>query len=212
MRYVLSFVALAVSCSMLSISDNDKMDRDRVVRLSGNGGYCTGAMIIAPSDKPYIITAAHCNVLRSKEDNTINAETEDGMIYQVHIVKMDVDNDLMILDPIPGRSLGFVIAPRIEKHQKVHTMSRGKGFPSYRTDGEFLDIIVLPMGFDFLSLAPINVTFAATTAWVIPGSSGGPMLSEHGELIGVIQAMDMEFLHISYISPLKVLQDFVKDL
>lgn len=180
--------------------------RDRVVLLKSIKGSCSGEEIQTPSGKTMTLTAGHCKALLI--NNQMTAEMEDGKEYTLTLIAIDDKSDLMLLAGVPGKVLKIAKSYE-DKHQHVHTMTHGHGMPSYRTDGELLketDNQVLAFLINsnedavtcekipgstiemvsFLQLGCLTTWHSMmTTARIIPGSSGGPLLNDKEELIGV---------------------------
>lgn len=156
----------------------DEYSRDRVVLLHSIMGSCTGVEVKSPKGKIYTLTAGHCIALFLYDKDAIFARLENGKEYRVHIVAKTLFSDLLLLEGVGDKT--FAIADKAPvMHDHVHTMTHGLGFPSYRTDGEVLmerivDITGLPWIELFIS------------AQVVPGSSGGPILNDKEELVGVV--------------------------
>lgn len=224
-------VLIFVSILVLTFGENaDKWERDRVVKLYGNNGQCTGVEVKAPSGKVYTLTAKHCRAVSST--NLITAMTEDGKTHILRVIKLDPLSDLMLLEKIDGKNVKSVkVAKKYKTHDKVHAMTHGKGFPSYRSAGELLedrdvwvpsDMIVkpedksrclaeggrvTPMMFFSTCDMPFHVMF--TTSHVAHGSSGGPMFNEDSELVGIVSLADPE--GFSAIVKLSDVQRFLAD-
>lgn len=204
-------IALSVLLSPLTrsrIVDQESWERDRVVLIHGEAGTCTGVKVRAPSGKRYILTASHCAGLAS--NGTIGAKMEDGTDYQVKVIMEDLKSDLLLLEAADTQYVD--IAAEIELHQKVHTMTHGHGYSSYRTDGEILDTdyIKIPyfqisdeqdlqrcksapkfevaMSFFMGMVCAIVGVQQESTAWITPGSSGGPLFNAKSELLGIASA------------------------
>jgi CBS domain-containing protein len=109
---------------------------------------------------------------------------------------------------------GIEIADIVERTEKVHTMTRGRGHSSYRTDGEIVeefDHTLIPFSMisnmeEFIECikSPKNTVVPSlegmycaiytlqmrSTAMVVPGSSGGAVLNSDGQLVGIVSATD----------------------
>lgn len=204
---------------------SDSYVRDRVVMLAGKEGTCSGIQVKAPSGKVYIVTAAHCDILLS--NNKVVAIMEDNSKAVVQFVDIDRKNDLMVLTSPNKKSVDM--AEKTYMYQKVHTMTHGAGHRTYRTDGELLeekdlDIPAFPIDSKederkckrqhgkvmlAMGLFPICVKTqhdAITTAKAVPGSSGGALLNESGELVGIVSNTDGMF---TGVVPLRFIKEIL---
>ncbi len=217
MRRTLS-VLLMLACivagatTIHSKQSPDDYVRDRVVLLSSIKGTCSGVEVRSPSGKPLTLTAGHCHELLV--DDKMTAEMEDGKRYTLSLVAMDPKSDLMLLTGIPGKYLD--VAKKYEgRHQHIHTMTHGEGMPSYRTDGEILketdnqvlafiisahaDLITCqekggePALVSIFEMGCIEIYHSMmTTAKVVPGSSGGPVLNDKEQVIGIVSISNQD--------------------
>jgi S1-C subfamily serine protease len=234
MRILMIWVLMAVLAIGIIVHRIDEMPdvrsdayiRDRVVKLQGDVGGCSGIQVQAPSGKVYILSARHCQKISS--DGDITATDEQGHTKKVTIIAVDKDSDLLLLTPM---SIKFItIADKLSLHEHVHTLTHGNMNPTYRTDGEALidrlvevalaEIIsdedvkacqasggkVYPSFFSLVCVGELNVRI--TTAWVAPGSSGGAALNENGQLIGIVSLSSGLF---SGIVRLEDITRFLKD-
>lgn len=218
---------------ILALIPNDKTSdayiRDRVVMLENEHGSCSGIQVKAPSKKVYIMTAGHCSVLLSA-DNTTTAIDEYGNRNTVRLVELDAKDDLMLLTS--PNNLSIDITDTVFTHEKIHTLTHGDHEPTYRTDGEILDIrtVTIPLTFSTspaedqkcieeghipvhifgpIGICTMILSEQMTSAWVVPGSSGGAALNEQGELIGIVSISDGG--HFSGVIPLEEIKAFISD-
>ncbi len=230
--WLMPFVILAGFIGV-SIADrvergSDEHIRNRVVMLQGNDVSCSGIEIKAPSGQTYILTAAHCRRILDENEMT-TAITEDGVRHPTHLVTINIADELMLLTSVDSKSID--IAKQVSMYEHIHTLTHGDRRPTYRTDGTVLDLVdtiqvrlsvydefdeymmcfdspkKIETELDGLGLCTIQIKSLITTAKVIPGSSGGAVLNEKGELVGIVSNTDGFF---SGIVPLDDIHTFLK--
>jgi hypothetical protein len=202
-----TFIIIIIS---YALSPSDRYLKNRVVKLLGDHGQCTGEQVKAPSGKMYILTAGHCKGLQ--EAGFILAVDEAGKTYKVKVIDEDPNADLLLLEGIPGLS-GLSVARNILRSEHVRTYTHGGGMDTYRTDGDVigtyeqdgmlapilteeqrLECILFPKNkvyhYQYGTACILHTPFTVTTAMIIPGSSGGPVVNVFGQLIGVVSATD----------------------
>lgn len=218
-----AILSITVGGRMAYIASDSHL-RDMVVKLQSGKGSCSGVKVVAPSGEAFILTAGHCKALLDDEGD-VTAVQENGRKDTVHIVEISKDSDLMLLSS-PDKD-GVVLAKSVDKHQRAHSMTHGRGFPSYRTDGELLEQITIEVRAfdivtaedaarclsdsrnsivpDFLSEVCIaKESVMATTVGIVPGSSGGPVVNEYGSLVGIVSASDGVFGYLVSLDDVKL--------
>jgi S1-C subfamily serine protease len=205
---VLMFVIMyiTVSCAHIqkhSMLQSDKYIRDRVLMITGKNVLCSAIEVRAPSGKNYTMSAAHCAAMAI--NGYVTAINEDGDQKMIKVLEVDDPHDLMLLEPYDEKSID--VAKSEQRHQRVHTITHGHGMPSYRTDGELLDIVNItlatPIDSDEALAKCKNIVIndlelgcekkynvIMSTAQVLPGSSGGAVLNEEGKLVGIVSCTD----------------------
>lgn len=193
----------------------DTYAMNRITQLRGNNIACTGTLVIAPSGKPLTITAAHCQKLVI--DNKIGYTDQVGAEGTVSVIAIDERLDLMLLEGTHS-NVGFEVAKQVKIADAVHTMTHGWTMPAYRTDGAVVSTTLRPdepkcdqyinlggtnMGVN-CQLSPARIV---TSAWALPGSSGGPLLNTNNDLIGIVYATSGPF---SYSVGLDDIKAFLK--
>lgn len=224
---LLGIVMIANSLISYHMKTTDAYIRNRVVQLEGNNYGCTGIEVKAPSGRTYILTAGHCMALVDKETGEVDAITEKGNHYTVNVIIGDIEHDLLLLTS--ANSLSIDVADKVYEHQKVHTLTHGNRFPTYRTDGEMLEEREVHIhgeyilskedmdkcntsyaspAFDGRGLyCAIKMTMHIASAYVIPGSSGGPLLDSSGRLVGIVSCTYNDF---GGFVPLHDIKQFLK--
>lgn len=227
-------LAIALICHhIVSVRSEDSI-RSKVIQLTSGRGLCSGEQIKAPSGENYILTAAHCRAL--EKDGSILAQDDSGRQLPRRILAVDSKSDLMILEGMPGQD-GLDIAKHSSAQQHVRTFTHGRRFPTYKTEGtlisdapiEFVvgmadtpesEAACLAGGpnrvetfnsfFGEVKVCVFSAQETATTAKIVPGSSGGPVVDDHGDLVGVVSAGDGDGA-FGYLVRLSDIQEFVSN-
>jgi len=228
--YLMTAAVCAVSsCSGHKINKaSDDYIRERVVQLDSRHGACSGIKIKSDDGNAYIMTAAHCKVLI---DNGLITAYDDSYIrHQVKVVEIDEVNDLMLLTSFDNE--GIEIAKNTSPHQHVRALTHGARLPTYKTEGELIEEKEIQVGEAYIMteeqqkeclslpgrsiemmprlrcLCVHNIREVISTAMVVPGSSGGPVLDDNGKLAGIVSITMGMF---SGFVPLHAIQDLMKN-
>jgi len=115
--------------------------------------------------------------------------TIDGIVHEAVVARMNQANDLALLrvDARPTRYLGLAPRGSLRAGQRVFTI--GYGAPSYLGINEprFTEGVV-----SALSGLAANDAEVQITVPIQPGNSGGPLVNEAGQLVGVITSSAAE--------------------
>lgn len=230
--YVYGCIALCIIAIINIFVFSGKSDsyiRNRVVRLMGQGGMCSGEQVRAPSGQDYILSAGHCKDLQ--KDGQITVITEDGRKLDRKILAEDPNSDLLLLEGLPNFK-GLDVAQEVNRYDHIRTFTHGKNMDTYSTDGVIIGkekitvpiftidteetavkcsmpkhkIEVIDMIFFSAKVCTLNVESTVSTAGIVPGSSGGVIVDDNGDIIGVASATDGRF---SYLVTLTDIQLFL---
>lgn len=181
---------------------SDMFARQHILQLYGNNVLCTGVEVVSSSGKVYTLTAAHCKSMII--DNGVNYQEEDKGRGRVNVIKIDEELDLLLLKGVSHT--GFRLGDSMNAFVSVHTMTHGLGMPAYRTNGELLaEDALLPT---LSGLGTANRLL--TTAEVLPGSSGGPVLNAGNELLGIVHVRRRDYGGFSYAVSLTDIKKFME--
>jgi len=217
---------LVITVLLLNIK-TDKWIQNRTVQLTNGRGSCSGEQITAPSGHTYILTAAHCLELKDEHDSML-VTLEDGKQLRRKVIAEDPKSDLLLLEGVPNLS-GLKIASSIKRQEHVNTFTHGFAFKTYKTEGQIIDqrmstvqvnpilcesnmpkykSIKVPSFFGIeMEICAMATIDSVTTAMIVPGSSGGMVVNDSGELVGVVSAGDGVF---GYLVTLEDIREFIK--
>lgn len=220
-------IGLFIVCTIFSgCSPSEKEIREKIVKIVGDKGLCSGEQVKGHSGKSYIITAAHCKDISSTDVYTVFRES--GEKLKLRAIEEYEDNDLLLLEGLPGVE-GLEVASNSFRNEKIWTYTHGGGLDTYITEGRQLQVqnVQIFMGpvtdekscqsskyniqdinsfFGSIRACMMKLRLMGTTAKVVPGSSGGAIVNYKGELVGVVSATDGNF---GYSVPIDSIQAFL---
>lgn len=211
---VLSFIL--ISCGYIhNRAQFDEYPKSKVMQLTGNGIACSGEQVEAASGQTYILSAGHC--MGMMHNGNVTVTTEDGRTLERRVIAEDGYSDLMLIEGVPGMG-GLRIAKHSERFQHVRTFTHGARLQTYKTEGFLIEKkeLILPIfqitpdspscnspkykiesmdswGGDRLSFCILDIPEFWMSAAVVPGSSGGMVVNDSGEVIGVVSIQDGPF-------------------
>lgn len=202
-------------------------------KLVGNNHACSGVQVHAGSGQDYLLTAGHCNVL-ADDNGSIGVILDNGDHLQRRIIEEDANSDLLLLEGVPNLH-GVEVSKALEPSAHITAFTHRKGMATSKSEGAVIESqrVAAPVSeissegdeeaclsklkqsvvaVDFLGVVTIKfcvlvVDENVTTLPISPGSSGGMVVNENGDLVGIVSMGDGEF---SYIVLLKDIQAFIK--
>lgn len=218
---LLAMAIIYASLKMNYSTMDDNELRTYVVMLLGKDVECTGFKVHAASNKTYILTAAHC--VPTIQNDEVTAIDEDGSRHQVKYLDIDMVNDIMLLSSYDNK--GLILSKNITPHESIKALGHGKGYPTYRREGEIItkELVSIPEGMVssdkeaedclkwpnrevedmFIKMCIWKLQTTITTMVVEPGMSGGPVFNKNNEVIGIVSNTNGTFSGIVDLAPIK---------
>jgi hypothetical protein len=208
-------IAFCLYCYTRPISET--AIKASVVKITNEHGECSGEQVIANSGVSYILSAGHCANLKDSEgDFTITLE--NGVKLKRKFIAEDPYSDLLLIEGVPGIP-GLKLASEAAKDEHVRTFTHGNNMNTYKTEGQLIEDsdVNIPLFaiespeqkdlcrqaknsqvsmdtlFGSVDVCLLSVIETASTAKIVPGSSGGSVVNDSGELVGVASATDGTF-------------------
>lgn len=208
---------LALVVTHLCFMRSESWLRSRVVKLSSARGMCSGEQIHAPSGVDYILSAGHCKDLAVNDEMTVT--DAEGNVTKRKVIAEDPSSDLLLIEGIPGLR-GLDIADSDSAKEHVRTFTHGSNMATFKTEGEIIqskqiqilvDIIMneeqeakcvrypkfhkisMDTFFGEIKACVMELDETASTASIVPGSSGGMLVDDSGDLVGVASCTDGKF-------------------
>ncbi len=185
--YLLVIVAFLVYPAAAEIEGFDESYSESVVEIKGWGGeeLNMGSGFVYESN--YIVTNNHVVAPRNNPLGTIHVSFGEGEWKNAEIVGRDYDSDLAVLEmeEIPSEADELEIAEELpEKNQELLIIGNPHGQGKKTTIGE-----VSGLNHSVMTQEGVTIEDAVRIeASIRPGNSGGPMITQEGEVAGIISA------------------------
>lgn len=151
-------------------------------------------------DNGYILTNQHVTNFDYTE---IIVNTYDNKQYSAEMIASDSELDLALLHISEKNLKGFKLAEsEVYPGMGVMTVGQPYGLPRWSFCEGFIEIV------DQVAIYSTGGTYKAimTSAQILPGNSGGPLLNKNGELVGIMRAKSIDH---SFAIPLKDIRSFL---
>lgn len=173
---VLLLPTLACASRPETVYENSK---DKVVKIGlvlsdGREGTCSGSFVDSLGT---VLTCAHC--LSHEGITKVYIKRENGEVKQAVAAVLDKKHDLALLVTMFNHTPYFHLGKQVKMGQEVLAFGAPLGAQHTMSVG-----YVENLGKDVLS-------YIVHSAFILPGSSGGPLVNLKGELIGVNEATIM---------------------
>ena len=185
-----------MTCNFIFADSIFESSQKGVVLITGDEGYGSGVII---SETGYVLTNYHVIKNNSNLKIAINYEyslnTYEDYIHEVKVIKRDPQRDLALLKIINPKTYLNPIkisrkSPRIGS--KVHAI----GHPDFKvwsyTSG-YVNQFMEDYEWSYDDTSPRKANVYLTQTPVAEGSSGGPLLNEYGNLVGINTFGDSEY-------------------
>jgi serine protease Do len=163
-------------------------------------GYSLGSGFFI-NEQGYILTNAHV-VLNATDIRVVRAQHRDEHVARIIGVDRLTDTALLRIDPEPGlTALPLGDSDALDVGEMVIAMGNPLGLNHTVTSGLVsAKERIVPSG------RPLLLDFLQTDSAINPGSSGGPLLNLHGEVVGINTAIAGDAQAIGFAIPINTVK------
>ena len=179
---------------------------DAVVLLTNNGAFCSGAVI---DERGTVLTAYHCIA----SGRNTHVETRDGKVFEAKTVAVDVEHDLALIELLEWSTadatrIGQLSVQSIPPKQGDWIMALGHPLAPYARKPLLKGTLQWSVSQGGVSAVGERLT--QVDAALNPGNSGGPVLNEKGEVIGVA-SRKLRGDNLSFLGPAEYIPQMQED-
>lgn len=188
----------------------------RIVKVDASGrpmGGGTGFQVKAPSGKKYLLTNAHVCEHTQDANGNVHIWFSNDTFIERKVIEISGSTDLCLVEPLPGDA-ALELAGYIEKGDSVNVVGHPRLQPLTVSQGEYIgpetvQILAGIVGFDIeekdchkpknqlldvetffgpLKVCLVTIEAEKTTAIILGGNSGSPVVNTWGNVVGVMFA------------------------
>lgn len=187
-----------------STMDNIPVWLDAVVLLVNNGAWCSGVLL---PENGYVATAYHC--VASGRDTLV--QLRDGRSAHAQTISVDSTHDLAVLWVEEWQSLDVASLSVVEDTPRVgeKVFALGHPYAPYARKAWLKGTLQWSVSSGIVSA--IGDRLIQTDVPLNPGNSGGPIVTEKGEIIG-IASRKLRGDNLSFLGPATLLPDLQRNL
>ena len=207
--YFLIGIALGSSLAMIAYAKTpEEIYRDvgsQVVKVHTGGGLGTGFGIKSPDGSVYIMTNHHI-CMGSLDGQHVQFETQSAQIYNTVIRGISNKSDICLLDAL-DLFPGLDMAETVTMGAMAHVLGHPKGYALKYSLGTIFhrEVIEMPYGEQLK-----QVDSYQSTALILPGNSGSPVVDNDGNLVAMVYALEGD--GTSWMIPLDVIKDYFNEV
>jgi serine protease Do len=175
LTFIFAFMSLRSCSGAVSPEKLYKKVKNKVVLVhvlnKKGGNICSGEFV---DREGLVVTCAHCIQESAKK---IFVKAPDGRVSPGYLIAIDKVSDLALLDTEFTHTPYFTFGPEVVIGQQVYSLGSPLGMKDSMSVGWVENYS--------------EVIYVVHSAFVNPGSSGGPLIDNKGRLVGVNEAILM---------------------
>lgn len=195
---------------------------------TNHGG--TGVYIKLPSGNVAILTNAHVCGIKDEKGLVYVAQDNEEAVPRRVIIESE-KTDLCLVEPLPGYNGLTVSSGEVYLGEEIYVVGHPRLMPNTMTSGEIIDeeivdvvdhlgsdncnlpknkVIEVPFWMGaMIQVCTIHIPAYLSTANILPGNSGSPVVNMKGQLVGLVFAGDSD-AHWGILVTLTDVRNFIK--